>query len=215
MRKRLIVFFVLACAVMLASVGNAQNNNQAVFGIDSDLTAVGLQGGRVVRGIGPSTDVGFAVYVKNVDAFFGYMIDITWDGTKASLRDRDSGTEIFEDTVSINGADNVALAAEGNILGSDILSIGEVNETSHYSNQYAKQGGEAVASSDYGLLYILVLRTAATFTTDDRFAVTVKLTAANKEAVAKDLGELTFYVNGGVDVKSSTWGEIKKQYKDF
>ena len=77
MRKRFIVFFVLACAVMLASVGNAQNNGQAVFGIDSDLTAVSLQGGRVVRGVGASKDVGFAVYVKNVDAFFGYKIDIT------------------------------------------------------------------------------------------------------------------------------------------
>jgi len=216
MRKRFIVFFVLACAVMLASVGNAQNNSQAIWGIDSDLATVGFQGGRYVNEIGASKDIGFAVYVKNVDALFGYKIDITWDGTKAAFRSGDSGTEIFEDTVSINGADNVALTAESNILGSSLLAVGEVKETGRYYNGYAKMGGDAVVSSEYGLIYFCVLRTVATFTTDDSFAVSVKVTAANKDAVEKDLGERKFYVYGSsVEVKSSSWGEIKKQYKDF
>ena len=214
MRKKIIVFFVLAFTVAFTSVGFAQNNAQGVFAIDSDLATQGYQGGRVVRDIGDSQDVGFAVYVKNVDAFFGFQIEATWDGTKAEYRDRDSGTEVFDDAVNINGAD-VALAAEGNILGAEILSIGEVSEEGRYFNQFAKQGGEAVASDAFGLIYFVVLRTAATFTTEDRFAVSVKVTASNEGAVPKDLGELIFYVNGGVDVKPSTWGEIKKQFEDF
>jgi len=212
MKKSMVVIFVLVLTIAIASLALAQENKLAFFKIDTDLVTAGFQGGSVVEGIGASQDVAFALYVKNVDQFRAYVVDMTWDGTKASMRSRDSGPEIFEDDVTFNGQD-ITLAEEANVLGTT-LSVGEESGEGSYKNNYAKQGGDALVSDEYGLIYLLVIRTSADFTVDTSFTVKAKITVLNDVGASKFLGERDFYINGAVDVKTSTWGAIKTQFKD-
>jgi len=213
MKKALTVIFVLVLSITLTSLAFAQDNKLAFFKLDTDLATLGYQGGSIVQGIAGSEDVAFAIYGKNVDQLRGFILDLSWDGTKAEMRTRDSSTEIYEDDVEYNGAEEFTLAEEGNALET-LLSVGEESGEGFYKNNYAKQGGDALVSDEFGLLYILVLRTADTFTVEDSFTVTAKITVSNDTGVEKYLGERIFYVNGEVDVKTSTWGEIKSQFKD-
>jgi len=208
MKRSAVVIFVLILA--FATTAIAQENKLAFFSIDSDLATAGFQGGRIVKDIGGGKRVGFAIYIKNEDQLRGFTVDFTWDPAKASFSG-DSGPAIDLDDRNVNGVD-VTLSEE-NVLGS-VAGVGEVSEDGHYKIDYAKLGGDAVASTDYGLLYLLVLKTDASFTTEDSFTITAKVSALNDSGVLKPLGERDFYVNGAVDVKTSTWGEVKNQFKD-
>jgi len=201
---------VLTLSLMMATFAFAQQNKLAFFDIDADLGAAGFQGGRVVNDIGGGERAGFAIYVKNVDQLRTVSLDISWDGTKAT-RAGESGYGIDIDDRTVNGA-SITLS-EASAMG-DVSGIVNVNEAGHYAEDYAKLGGTAVATTDYGLVYCFVLRTVDGFTTDDSIAVTVKVKVLNDAGIEKDLGQRDFYVNGAVDVKTSTWGEIKSQFKD-
>jgi len=212
MRKSLVAIFVLVLAVSLTVTAFAQENKLAFFAIDSDLGTAGYQGGRVVDGIGGGKRVGFAIYVKNVDQLRSVVVDFTWDGEKAARSGSDSGFNIDLDDRNVNGVD--VTASEENVLGSSVSGVGEVDEAGHYTITFAKLGGDAVATTDFGLVYCLILKTASDFTTDDSFAVTAKVSVLNDAGIQKELGQADFYVNGAVDVKTSTWGEIKSQFRD-
>ena len=209
MKKSFTVIFALVLLIALSSFSFAQNNKLAIFMIDSDLGTAGLQGGTSVTGIGGSQNVGLAIYVKNVDQFNAFKVEFEWDGAKAAYGAK-SGTAVGSETLTINGKET-ALAAESCILTST-LPLGEVNEAGHYVNNYAKLGGSA-SSADYGFIYLLVLQTDAAFTTSDSFEVKATITIVDA-GVEKFLGTRRFYVNGVTDVKPSTWGEVKSQFKD-
>lgn len=213
MKKNLAVIFVLILTLAVASFASAQENKLAFFKIDTDLATEGYQGGSVVTGIGGGEQVGFAVYVKNADQLRGFSVDFTWEAAKATYRSA-SGEMIEEDDVEINGLGEITLAEEDNMLGS-VAGVGEVKEDGHYKIDFAKLGGDAVASTEFGLVYLLVLKTVDGFTADDSFKVIAKISVSNDVGVVKSLGERNFYVNGGVDVKTSTWGEVKSQFKGF
>ncbi|MCD6308492.1 MAG: hypothetical protein J7M24_05800 [Candidatus Latescibacteria bacterium] len=208
MKRSAFVIFVLVLAFATAAI--AQENKLAFFSIDSDLATAGFQGGRIVKDIGGGSRVGFAIYVKNADQLRGYTVDFTWDAAKASFAS-DSGPSIDLDERKVNGVE--VTLSEDNVLES-VAGVGEVNEDGHYKIDYAKLGGDALASTEYGLVYLLVLKTDAGFTTEDSFTITAKVSALNDGGVKKPLGERDFYVNGAVDVKTSTWGEVKNQFKD-
>jgi len=210
MRKTSVVFFVLVLALAVASFANAQDNKLAFFSIDADVATAGFQGGSIVKDIGGGARVGFAIYVKNVDQLRGFTVDFEWDAAKADFSG-DSGPEIALDDRNVNGVD--ITLSEANALES-VSGVGEVKEAGHYKIDYAKLGGDALASTDYGLIYLLVLKTADTFTTDDSIEVTAKISVSNDGGIIKSLGQRNFYVNGAVDVKTTTWGEIKNQFKD-
>jgi len=210
MRKTSVVFFVLVLALAVASFANAQDNKLAFFSIDADVATAGFQGGSIVRDIGSGARVGFAIYVKNTDQLRGFSVDFTWDAAKASFA-TDSGPEIALDDRTVNGVATTLSEASG--LES-VAGVGEVNVDGNYKIDYAKLGGDALDTTDYALVYLLVLKTADTFTTDDNLAVTAKISVSNDGGVIKSLGQRDFYVNGGVDVKTTTWGEIKNQFKD-
>ena len=72
-----------------------------LFMIDSDLNTEGYQGGKVVEGIADGQRVGFAVYVKNVDALRLINVDFTWDGTKAEKASETGYTISIDDSHSI------------------------------------------------------------------------------------------------------------------
>jgi hypothetical protein len=207
MKRCCVAFFVLILALSMATMAAAQENKLAFFDIDSDIATAGFQGGKVIDGIGGGKRVGFAIYVKNVDQLQGASLDVTWDGTKAE-KAGETGPDISIDDREVNGAD--VTASETNALGS-ILSIPIADEAGHFAVDFT---GTALESSDYGLLYAVVLRTDADFTTNDNITVTVKVTVVNSTGVQKELGSREFYVNGTVDVKTSSWGEIKNQFKD-
>jgi len=210
MKKSLVVFFVLVLSLLVATLAFAQDNKLAYFKIDSDVGTAGFQGGSIVEDIGGGERVGFAVYVKNVDQLRGFTVDFMWDGSKAEFSG-DSGPAVDLDERKVNGAE--VTLSEDNVLES-VAGVGEVDEAGHYAIDYAKLGGDAVATTDYGLVYLLVLKTATGFTTSDSFAVTAKIAVLNDGGIRKEVGERSFYVNGVVDVKTSTWGEIKNQFKD-
>ena len=211
--KRVLITFCAALILVSVSAGAfAQQNDIAFFMIDPVVGEAGYQGGSVATGIGASQLVGVTVYVKNTDQLRGFEIDVTWDGSKAAWRSA-SGTMTESDAINMNGAD-INLPDEANVLGS-VSGLGEVKEDGHYYISYAKLGGDAVASTDYGMLYFVMLKTTADFTTADSFDVDVAITALNDGGAKKYLGVRTLYVNGAAtDVKSSTWGEIKSQFKD-
>jgi len=210
MKKCMVVIFVLILALSLSSVAFAQTNKLAFFSIDSDLATKAFQGGSIVKGIEGGKRVGFAVYVKNTDQMRSFIVDFKWDGKKADFA-TNSGASIELDEVAVNGA--TVTLSEGNVLGT-VSGLGEVKETGHYTITCAKLGGDAAAITDYGLVYLFVVKTATTFTKDDSFTITAKVSVLNDGGVQKELGERAFYVNGATDVKTSTWGEIKNQFKD-
>jgi len=206
---------LLCAALMIVSVSAgafAQGNDTAFFMIDPNVGETGYNGGSFVTGIGAGEYVGFAVYVKNTDQLRGFEIDVTWDGAMATWRS-DSGPIIETDTVVFNG-EETTLPDEANVLGS-VTGLGEIKETGHYYINYSKLGGTAVATTDYGFLYFVMLKTATTFTTNDSFTVTANIIGLNDSGVRKDMGNRTFYVNGTAPgVQSTTWGHIKSQFKD-
>ena len=210
MKKVLVAIAVLTLSVLMATSLFAQDNKLAFFAIDSDLATVGFQGGVSMMGIGGGDRVGFAVYVKNVDQLRTVSLDVTWDGTKAEMAG-EAGYGVDIDDRTVNGAS--LSVSEDNALG-DVSGIVNVDDAGQYTEDFAKLGGDALASSDYALVYCVVLRTVSGFTTDDSFAVNVGVKVLNDTGAEKDLGMRQFYVNGSVDVKTSTWGEIKSQFKD-
>lgn len=210
MKRVSVAILALTLSLMMATFAFAQQNKLAFFDIDSDLGTAGFQGGRVMEGIGGGARVGFVIFVKNVDQLRTVSLDVTWDGAKATMAG-ESGYSIDIDDRTVNGA--ALTASEASAMG-DVSGIVNVNEAGHYAEDFAKLGGDAVVTTDYGLVYCFVLRTADAFTTSESFAVTVKVKVLNDAGVEKDLGERDFYVNGAVDVQTSTWGEIKSQFKD-
>lgn len=210
MKKVAVAILVLTLSLMMATFASAQQNKLAFFDIDSNIGTAGFQGGRVITGIGASARIGLAIYVKNVDQLRTVTVDFTWDGAKAAYN-TDSGFGIDLEERNVNGS--TVTISEANVMtadGSSVSGVGEVNETGHYAITFAKLGGSAVATTDYGLAYFLVLRTTASFTTDTNMVVSASIKALNDAGVEKDLGTRDFYVNGGVDVKTSTWGEVKR-----
>jgi len=212
MKRVLILFCAALIFVSVSSGAFAQQNNLAFFMIDSVVGEAGFQGGSLATGIGADQLVGFTVYVKNTDQLRGFEIDVTWDGAKATWRSA-SGLRTESDTIVMNGAE-ISLPDEANILDPGATPLGELKETGHYFVNPSKVGGDAVATSEYGMLFFVMLKTAATFTTDQDFTVTAAVTTLNDGGIKKYLGVRTLYVNGETDVKSSTWGEIKSQFKD-
>ena len=210
MKKTFAVIFVVILSAVLSTAALAQNNSLAFFKIDADLNTTGFQGGQSAKDIGATERVGFAVYVKNVDQMRTYIVDFTWDGGKATFNS-DSGENVDLEERTVNGES--CTLSETNVLGS-VSSLGEVNEAGHYTITSAKLGGDAASTTDYGLVYCLVLKTSATFSASDNFEIKAHIKVLNDTGVEKDLGERTFYVNSSVDVQTSTWGEIKNQFKD-
>jgi len=206
---RVIFGLILACAVSTLSF--AQENKLAFFQIDASVGTAGYQGGQGITGIAGGKRVGFAVYIKNVDQLRAIKVDFTWDGTKATYN-TSSGVNISLDEVNINGA--VTTLSETNMLGT-VSPIPVANEAGHFAEDFAKLGGTAVSSTDYGLGYLFVIRTIDAFTVNDTIEVIAKIKVANDSGIVKDLGERTFYVNGVTDVQNATWGQIKSQFKDF
>jgi len=207
--KSVIFGLILACAVSTMSF--AQGNKLAFFQLDAAVGTTGFQGGQGINEIAGNARVGFAVYIKNVDQLRAIKVDFTWDGTKAAYN-TSSGANIALDEVNINGA--ATTLSETNMLGS-VVPIPVANEAGHFAEDFAKLGGTAVVSTDYGLGYFFVIRTVAGFTAADKIEVVAKIKVANDAGTVKDLGERTFYVNGITDVQNATWGQIKNQFKDF
>jgi len=209
MKKTIVVVFVLTLALTLSSFAFAGENKLAFFKIDSDIATEGFQGGSFVNGIDGGDRVGFAVYVKNVDELRTCSIDVTWESSKATLAS-ETGKSIDIDDRNVNGVD-VSLSEDSVVAFLDIVDI---NEAGHYKVDLAKDGPGALSTTEYGLVYVLVLKTETSFTVNDDMVISVKVSLQNESQHEKDLGERLFYVNSGVSVKTSTWGEIKKQFKD-
>jgi len=211
MKSLKIVIFGLIIVYALSSLAFAQDNKVAFFFLDADVATAGYQGGSSLDGIAGNQRVGFGVYVKNVDQLRAVKVDFTWDGAMAAYN-TSSGAGIALDEVNINGA--AVTRTEANALGS-VTAIDVANVSGHFAQDIAKLGGDAFASQDYALAYFFVVRTVAGFTASDSFIITAKIKVANDAGVVKDLGERDFYVNGYVDVKNATWGQVKNQFKDF
>ena len=218
MKKIFCVIFMILLGAFLTVPAFAQSTNgNAVFAIDADLAQIGYQpDSTYVIGIGASQQVGFGIYVEKVNPLRSFNIDVTWDGTLADLSTK-SGTLVEAEDLTINGQ-AITLPDEANLLNDPQRGPGEVKETGHYYGAYAQFGGTEVTSDAFGLLYFFALKTKATFTVDTTMLVAVKVTIGwtTGGVGSRSLGQRYFYVNKNiVDVKSSSWGEIKNQFKDF
>jgi hypothetical protein len=213
MKRALVVTLSVLFALTLASASFAQIMNQsAYFMIDSVVGEAGFQGGSLVTGIGGDDLIGFAVYVKNTDQLRGYEIEVTWDGTKAAWRSASGPATESSDAITINGAE-ATLPDEANCLGT-IAGLGEVKTSGRYYITNNKLGGEALATTDFGLLFFVELKTVTAFTEGDSFDVKTEITALDNSGNKQTLGRRLFHVNGTSVEKNATWGEIKSQFKD-
>ena len=209
MKKTLAVIFTLALTLTLSTFVYAEGNSDAFFKIDATLGAAGYDGGSTVSDIGADQYVGFAIYVNNVDNFNAFLIDISWDADSADL-DGKTGLDVTGESITINGA-ATDVAAESNLLGAPFGIPDAGNADGTYVMNYAALGTSA-SSADYGLVYYVVLKTSSSFTVDDAMVITAKVSIADA-GVERYLGARKFNVNGGVGVKTETWGKIKKLFE--
>lgn len=201
--------------ILVATFAFADKNPLAMFKIDADLATPGYQGLSYVNGIGASEEVGFTVYVKNIDELRAISVDFTWDNEKVTKRSA-TGLMIEADDVEINGLDEFGIEEEQNMLGSaaDVAELVDVDEAGHLGVTIAKKGGDAVVTENFGLAYYFVARTSSSFTENDALTIAVKVNVLNNGGIVKELGTRYFYVNSGVSVETKTWGEIKSKFKD-
>ncbi len=211
MRKNLTIFCVLALSLVLAGNVFAQNPN-AFFKMDTNLATGGFQETPPsVVGIGSMEQFGFAIYGLQMENIKGVTVQFEWDSGKASFRTNTSGVNLIDDPIAING-ETVTPPAENCIIGASPLKAGETNEPGIYRASFAMAGGDA-ASGD-GLLFFAVFRTTDNFKTDDQLSVAVTVTIADEGGTERSLGTRYFHVNQ-VNVRSTTWGEVKSLYNEF
>jgi len=213
MKKITAVICVLFLAAFFAGSALAQSNASSYFMLDTDLTTAGYQGMGDILEIGAGVEVAFGMYAMQIDTIKGFTVKLEWDAAKAELRTRDSGIEIFDDTVEFNGSE-ITMAEEANILVGTIGSLPVTSPEGEFQENYFIQGdggNEAAA----GLAYLAVFRTGADFKTTDALTVKASLTVADPDGNERFLGTRYFHVNQSVDVKPATWKEVKDQFKDF
>jgi len=214
MRKISAILGTMLLTFFLANSAIAQSNLNAYFAIDTDLATSGFQTSpQAVTGIGPTAQVGFALYSQAWDSAKGFTVHFEWDGALAVYRSA-SSLHIVDNDITINGA-SITPPAETNIIGAATLEAGEINTTGKYEISKAQSGSVSASTTAVGLIYFFVLRTVATFNTQTPLTVSASVTVADANAATRFLGTRYFYVNQEIDVKTSSWGEVKKQFKDF
>jgi hypothetical protein len=214
MKKITAVICVLFLAAFFAVSAFAQSNASSYFMLDTDLTTAGYQGMGEVLEIGAGIDVAFGIYAMQIEGIKGFTVKFEFDPTKASFRDRDSGTVIFDDDVEYNGAAEITMAEEANIMVGTIGTSPVTSPEGEYSAAYFIQG-DGGSETAAGLIYLAVLRTGADFKVTDALTVKASLTVGDSDGNERFLGTRYFHVNQSVDVKPATWKEVKDQFKDF
>ena len=216
MQKISAVLGTMLLTFFLANTAMAQFNQNAYFLLDSNLATKGfVTTDATAQNIGPTTKVGFKAYSQAWDNAKGWTVHFEWDSTKAEYMKTNSGPGAFNDALTVNGASITLVPAEDNIIGNSVLSAGEINTPGVYEISYAMSGTGAASKTAVGLVYFAVLRTLATFKTTDPLTVAASVTVVDETAKTRFLGTRYFKVNQKVDVKNSSWGEVKKQFKDF
>lgn len=213
MKKLSAVICLLFLFASLTGTAFAQKNANAYFLLDTDLVTTGYQGMGEVLDIGATAKVGFAIYAKQWEESKGFTILFEWDGTKAEYRSSESGVDIVDNDITVNGT-AITLAPEANILGGSTITAGTRNETGLYTNSYALSGGSASTAPD-GVVFIGIFRTLASFQTTNSLTIKASVTVADANGNTRFLGTRFFHVNMSVDVKPATWKEVKEQFKDF
>jgi len=202
-------------AFFLANTAMAQFNQNAYFLLDSNLATKGfVTTDAAAQNIGPTTKVGFKVYSQAWDNSKGWTVRFEWDSTKADFMKTNSGPDAYNDVLTVNGA-SITPPAEVNIIGSSVLNAGEINTPGVYEISYAMSGTGAASKTAVGLVYFAIFRTVATFKTTDPLTVAASVTVVDETAKTRFLGTRYFKVNQKIDVKNASWGEVKKQFKDF
>jgi hypothetical protein len=213
MKKLSAVICLIFLFVFIAGTAVAQKNANAYFLLDTDLATSGYQSMGDVMNIGARAMVGFAIYAKQWEEAGGFTVTFEWDGTKAEYRAANSGPEILDDDININGAD-ITLGADTNILGGSMITAGESSSAGMYTNNYALSG-QSASEEPEGLVFLAVFRTATGFQTTDALAIKASVAVSDGSGSSRFLGTRYFNVNQSVDVKPATWKEVKENFKDF
>jgi len=214
-RKFLFVIFIMTCVLLVSNLSFAQTSNSgAYFLIDTNLSQAGYQEDSPLMNIGPNEKVGFAVYAGNVDRLKSFNIDIQWDSSLATRME--SNANIGEDDIIINGR-AISLAKETNILGEAAANPAMRDDPGHFSVDYIHEGDQPVAELREGLLYYFELETASDFSDIKKLDVSVVVTLDSGEVEPPiTLTKNVFLVNTiEPNVKTYSWKEIKKIFKDF
>lgn len=215
MRKISAVLGTMLLTFFLAGNAMAQFNQNAYFLLDWDLATKGfVTSTNAITNIGPTTQVGFKVYSQAWDNSKGWTVHFEWDATKAEYRTTTSGPGAYNDAITVNGA-AITPPAEDNIIGNTVLKAGEINTPGVYEVSYAQSGTQPASKTAVGLVYFAIFRTLSTFKTTDFLTVAASVTVADETAKTRFLGTRFFRVNQAIDVKNSSWGAVKKQFKDF
>jgi hypothetical protein len=215
MRKISAVLGTMILTLFLANTAMAQFNQNAYFLLDVALATKGfVTDTGAVQNIGPTTQVGFKVYSQAWDNAKGWTVHFEWDSAKAEYRTTTSGPGAYNDVITVNGA-SITPPAEDNIIGTTVLKAGEINTPGVYEVSYAQSGTGAASKTAVGLVYFAIFRTLGTFKTTDPLTVSVSVTVADETAKTRFLGTRFFKVNQQVDVKNSSWGAVKNQFKNF
>lgn len=213
MRKNLTIFCVFALSLLWVGAAFGQKNANAYFKIDADLATKGYQETQPkVTGIGSTKQVGFALYSQAWESAIAFTVAFEWDATKATFRKPPSDVHVVDNELTVNGP-IITPPAETNTLGTSLLNANEKNDPGFYTISFAQSGGTA-STTPVGLIYFAVFRTTDTFKTTDQLSIKASVTVADEAGKERFLGYRYFNVNS-VAVKSSTWGDVKNQFKDF
>jgi hypothetical protein len=227
MRKNLTIFCVSILTLLYAGSAFAFNSS-AYFQVDSNLATAGYQNSKLyVLGIGPAANVGFALYSQQWESAAGITVAFEWDATKATYQKTLSGKgvgtgqgDVAASTLTINGASTV-IPVEKNILetkatgnGQFYIGLGEVDQPGSYTNDITQQFSETPSHVAVGLIYFAVFKTAATFKTTDQLTIKSSVSVSDEAGQQMFLGYRYFSVNQ-VSVKTTSWGDVKNQFKDF
>jgi hypothetical protein len=211
MKKISVVFCILFLSVFIAGTVLAENEN-AYFLLDTDLATAGHQGIGEVLEIGSRVQVGFSMHAMNWTNASGLTVKFEWDGTKAEYRGTKSALSMVDDDLDVNGAE-IVLAEEDNILPGSPIEAGVVDSEGFFTASYASTSGASTAAE--GLIFMAIFRTVDGFSATDAVTIKASCTVADENGNARFLGTRYFHVNTPVSVEDATWGEVKKQYKDF
>jgi hypothetical protein len=171
-------------------------NQYASFSIDTDLEHTGCQEDSVLYNPGPGNELGFAVYLREVDEVRSFRLRITWNPSVVSLVHSRSGSSITGGDYDINGEENVLVAGEKNALvaaGGFLSSLIEENDPGVFTVVTAKMGGEAFRGPD-GLLYFIVFRTRDEVPVTESFTINLELDIIDDKGIINTLDPREFVV---------------------
>ncbi len=176
-RTRDIKYFIYIVVAVLVLLSSIQGVSAGVI-IDSDLSQQGYQQDiDTINGVIPGGLAAFAIYARQEADCSAAEIDFSWDPAKGRIHANLSGPVIPDDSLVLNGAESVVLAAEPNVFKTSAGNPAIVRESGgdgQYSISIIRRGVSPAVETN-GLLALAVFRLDSAVEWDDTLAIDINV----------------------------------------